>query len=347
MKNPINNFDYRVGCDDFFLYELGRLIDEDRASLEDDEFPRLIGAGIHEHIERRLEIRAEIAAHLRKLGAIPTHMIRVVEDIEAPLRDVPFIVQSYTAYLFRKLETCADEKPDDKVEAAADLLLESPEDRAAAEMALATLGSTQSAVSARVLAHVISEPILEEDLEMKAYGHIRVIWPLARPYILYLLKPHTHEDIPFRWFQLFVDCDEPSTVDRILEEILVHSQDPNYREDLLALLELLAQTRDPAAEDKILQVLNSDGTSRWAREVLEGFLRNSKPFRHHHSDAPEPWKSLGALYAANEKYLAAAKLFDAGRKIEAGHKLRELLKEHPRYPLALMLNQVLSSDYSS
>src|SRR6516225_5193284 len=151
MKNPIDNFDYRIRCDDFFLYELGRLIDEDRASLEDDEFRTLIEAGIHEHIERRLEIRAEIAGRFRKLNPTPTRLVHVIEDIEAPLRDLPLIVQSYTAYLFRKLETCADEKSDDRVEAAADLLLESPEDRAAAEMALATLGSTRSAAGARVL----------------------------------------------------------------------------------------------------------------------------------------------------------------------------------------------------
>src|SRR5713226_8886378 len=146
IGHPIDTFDYRVGCDDFFLYELGRLIDEERASLEDDEFRRLIDAGIHEHIERRLEIRAEIAARLRKLDTTPKGIVHVIEDIEAPLRGVPLIVQSYAAYLLRKLEACADEKPDDKVEAAADLLLESPEDRAAAEAALATLGSRRSAV---------------------------------------------------------------------------------------------------------------------------------------------------------------------------------------------------------
>jgi hypothetical protein len=341
MKNPIDNFDYRVGCDDFFLYELGRLIDEDRASLEDDEFRRLIEAGIHEHIERRLEIRAEIAACFRKSGAMPARTLHIVEDIEAPLGDIPVIVQSYTAYLFRKLQACADEKPDEKIEAAADLLLESPEDRAAAEMAVATLGSTRSAVSARVLAHVISEPMLEEDLEMKAYSYARAVWPLARPYILYSLKPHTHEDIPFRWFQLFVDCDEPSTVDRVLEEILVHAEDPNYREDLLALLELLAQSRDPAAEEKILQVVNSDETPRPAREMLEEFLRNSKPPAQHHTGLPEPWKSLAKVYVANEKYLAAAKLFDSGCKAEAGRKLEELLKDEPGYPMAVMLRRFI------
>jgi hypothetical protein len=339
MKNPIENFDYRIECDDFFLYELGRLIDEDHASLEDDEFRRLIETGIHEHVERHLEIRAELAAQFRKLDGIPARMVHLIEDIEAPLGEVPLIVQSYTAYLFRKLEACADVKPDEKLEAAADLLLESPDDRSAAETAIATLGSTRSAVSARVLAHVISEPMLEEDLEAKAYRYTQAMWSLARPYIQYLLKTHTHEDIPFRWFQLFVDCDEPSTVDRILEEVLVHAPDPNYREDLLALIELLAHTRDPAVQGKVLQVLNSDGTTRPARILLEEFLRNAEPPVHQGGDGPEPWKSLAELYTANEKYLAAAKLFDSGRKTEASQKLEELLKNHPGYPLGVKLRE--------
>jgi len=33
-KLPLENFDYRVECDDFLLYELGRLIEDDRAALE-------------------------------------------------------------------------------------------------------------------------------------------------------------------------------------------------------------------------------------------------------------------------------------------------------------------------
>src|SRR5437763_175203 len=115
MNNPIDNFDYRISCDDFFLYGLGRLIDEERASLEDDEFRRLIEAGIHEHIERHLEVRAQIAAAFRKSGTTPKSIVHVVEDIEAQLIDVPAIVQSYTAYLFRQLETCAVEKPDEQI----------------------------------------------------------------------------------------------------------------------------------------------------------------------------------------------------------------------------------------
>src|SRR5437867_5047188 len=341
MKNPLDNFDYRVQCDDFFVYELGRLVEEDRASFDDEEFRRLVDAGIHEHVERRLDIRAEIAARLRKLRSMPVRVLQFVEDIEAPLRDVPTIIQSYTDYLIRTLEQCADEKPDEKIEAAADLLLESPEDGSAAERAIETLGSIQSAISARVLAHVISEPILEEDLEVKAYTYVRAMWPLPRPYIFYSLKPHTHEDIPFRWFQLLVDCDEPSAVDRVLEEVLAHGDQPDYREDLLALVELLGQARDPGTEDKILQVLNREDTPRGAREILEGVLKNTKTQRPKDTKGADPWTNLERLYAANKKYLAAVKLFESGRTADASRKLDELLRDEPQYPFALVLRQLI------
>src|SRR5213593_2510324 len=121
MKNPLENFDYRIPCDDFFLYELGRLVEEEKVSLDDEEFRRLIDAGIHEHVETRLEIRTEIAARLRKSRSAPVGVLQFVEDIEAPLYDVPTIIQSYVAYLIRRLEQCADEKPDERVEAAGSL----------------------------------------------------------------------------------------------------------------------------------------------------------------------------------------------------------------------------------
>jgi hypothetical protein len=341
MKKLLDNIDYRVGCDDFFLYELGRLIDEDRASLEDDEFRRLIEAGVHEHIERQLDIRAEIAFQLRRSETTPKRIVQILENIEVSLIDVPIVVQSYTAYLFRRLETCADEKPDERIEAAADLLLESPEDRGAAEVALSTLGSTRSAVSARVLAHVVSEPMLDEDLENKAYDYVRHMWPLARPYILYTLKPHTHEDIPFRWFQLFVDCDEPSTVDRILEEIVVHAKDLEYREDLLTLLQLLALTKDPTLEEKVLQVLNSDETTRSARDLLEEFLKNTQMNPAQNTNVPDPWNTLDRLYKVNKTYLTAARLFDSGRKEEADRKLDDILAKKPGYPFAILLKGLI------
>jgi len=339
-KLPLENFDYRVECDDFLLYELGRLIEDDRAALEDEEFRRVIDAGIHEHVERRLDIRAQMAKRLRTGGAAD-RLLRAIEDIESPLRDIPQIMHSYTAYLFQRLEYCSETAPDDKLTTAADLLLESPEDREAAETSIGVLAAAPSAVSARVLAHVISEPMLEEDLEMKAYGALRSMWPLPRHYILYSLKPHTHEDIPFRWFQLLVECNEPSATDRILEEVLVHGDDPDYREDLLALVQLLEKAGDPETEDKVLQVLNSENLSRSVTGVLEEFLKNTETQRHGERRDDDPWAQLERAYAANRRYLAAARLFDAGKKAEAKLAIEELLKEDPQYPFALMLTGML------
>ena len=39
--NPLRDFDYHVACDDFLLYELGRLIEEDKASFDEAEFEEL------------------------------------------------------------------------------------------------------------------------------------------------------------------------------------------------------------------------------------------------------------------------------------------------------------------
>ena len=339
-KNPLESFDYGIDCDDFLLYELGRLIEEDRATFEDEEFRRVIEAGIHEHIERRLDIRANMAMRLRAGRGRPDRILHAIEDIESPVRDIPHVIHSYTAYLFHKLEQCSEITPDERITTAADLLLESPEDREAAEASIDLLGSIRSAVSARVLVHVISEPILDEDLETRAYKQLRGMWPLPRHYILYSLKPHNHEDIPFRWFQLLVDCEEPSAVDRILEEVVVHAEDPDFRQDLLALLGLLGQTRDPETEDKILQVLNSERAPRAAVEMLEEFLKNAETPRHIDMKPESPWANLDRMYTANRRYLAAAKLFDDGKKSEAVRALDELLKDEPQYPFALILKRM-------
>jgi len=137
-----------------------------------------------------------------------------------------------------------------------------------------------------------------------------------------------------------IDCEEPSAVDRILEEVVVHGDDPTYREDLLALVGLLQDARDPETEDKILQVLNSRDTSRPAAEILETFLKNSKSRKQSQTETG-PWAALNRTYAANRKYLAAARLFDAGAKDEAARALDELLKEEPLYPIALMLRRLI------
>ena len=380
LSFALADLDYRVDCDDFLLYELGRLIEEDRASFDDEEFRRVIDEGIREHIETPLEVRAEMALRLRQIDPrmddrtrpAAARVLHIIEDIELPLRDVEPVLRSYTAYLFRKLEECVEEKTDLEDEArnwierwrrgevlreemsmrlkrigqpavgpVADLLFDSLDDRMTAETALAILGSTRSSVSARVLAHAISEPMLEEDLEMTAYAFLRAMWPLPRHYIFYFLKLHTHEDIPFRWFQLLMDSEEPAAADRILEEVVVHAENPDFREDLLALVELLRQSRDPNLEEKMMEMVNSPKTSRPAREIIEEFLKKSMRPVVRTDAVANPWENLGRLRAANKKYRAAAKLFDSGRKAESLRKLNELLEEEPRYPFAVMLKGLI------
>src|SRR5215831_2620452 len=93
--NVLEEFDYRISCDDFLLYELGRLIEEDRVSLDEPEFRNLIEAGIAEHVERRLDIRAEMALRLRQ-GRPPGsgRVLHAIEDIESQLRDFSEIIES-------------------------------------------------------------------------------------------------------------------------------------------------------------------------------------------------------------------------------------------------------------
>lgn len=347
LEKVLADFDYQVQCDDFLLYELGRLIEEDRASLDDEEFREIVDEGIREHVETRLEIRAEIARRLRL--AIPgitgddraatLRVLHAVEDIDFPLRDVALILTTYTSCLFQKLEDCASNGVSRESEVA-DALFESLDDRPAVEAALNTLGSIRSSVSARILAHLVSEPMLEEDLETKACESLCSMWPLPRHYILYSLKRHNHEDIPFRWFQLLIDCYEPEAVDRIMEELRAHADDPTFREDLLALIELLSRSSDPDTEDKIMQILNDPQTPRPASEMLEEFLKTSPLPRRAQADN-SPWDAQTRLHSANKKYQAAARLFDSGRKEEAVRKLDELLKEQPDYPFAVMLRREL------
>src|SRR5215467_12894105 len=101
LARLLEDFDLHVEADDFILYELGRFIEEDRVSFEDEEFRRTIDLGIHAHIEENLRIRALMAARLRKAsnaGARKT--IHALEDIDSQLHHLSLIVRSYTAYLF-------------------------------------------------------------------------------------------------------------------------------------------------------------------------------------------------------------------------------------------------------
>jgi tetratricopeptide (TPR) repeat protein len=266
--------------------------------------------------------------------AAAIRVLRAMEDIDFPLRDVALILTTYTSYLFQKLEDCATHSVSKESEVA-DALFECIDDRAAVDAALNTLGSIRSAVSARVLAHLVSEPMLEEDLELKAYELLSGMWPLPRHYILYSLKDHNHEDIPFRWFQLLIDSNEPEAVDRILEELRAHADDPTFREDLLALMELLSKSSDPQTDDKVMQALNDAETPRAASEMLTEFLKMAPRAKGAHAESAHT-----GLQSANKKYQVAAKLFDSGRKKEAGDKLDELLREQPDYPFAAMLKDV-------
>lgn len=369
-QNDLDEFDYRIDCDDFLLYELGRLVEDDRASLDDEEFRRIIEEGIHQHLEIALDVRSDLARYVRESGA-GSRLIRAVEDLEARLQSIEPIIRSYTTYMFRRLEECAGRDTGQEEEARswterwqrgevlreemtaqlkrigrpavaalADLLFDSLEDRMGAETAIETLGAIPSAVGARVLAHVISEPMLDEDLEIKAHGIVRNMWPLPRHYILYNLRPHTHEDLPYRWFQLLIETSDPAGVDRILEEVVAHAASPASREDLIAILELLRIARDPETESKILELINTPETPQEARQLLEGFVRTYRP-----PLSPEEasgWNRSSHFRSVNKKYLSAARLFDSGDTAEALRKLDALLKDEPRYPFALMLRSLIS-----
>jgi hypothetical protein len=339
------DFDYAVDAEDFVLYELHRLIEEDRASFDDPEFRSLIDAGVRAHVAENVEIRAKLAGILRlavsKDPAARTVTLRIVhalEDLDADLSNVGVVVRSYTAYLLTRLDTIPQEEGDDRIADAADLLFESTGDRDAAQTALTVLGGARSLVSARVLAHAVSEPLLDEDLEAQAFAALKSFWPLPRHYMLYNLQGHPHDDIPFRWFQLFVEADELTTVDLVLEELRAHAESPNYHEDLAALLDVLHGCRDPELDDKILGAINAPTTSRAASSMLGKFLEEHTPGK---VAVETPWTRAAQQLELNRQYVAAAELFDRGDTKEAQDRIEAILSREPGYPLAMMLKRML------
>jgi hypothetical protein len=187
LANLLQDVDYDVESDDFILYEVDRLIEEDRASFEDEDFRRTIDEGIRNHIEERIEIRAQIAMRLRsslsgldrETARIAVRAIHALEDAEFPLHNVSLIVRAYTSYLFRRLEgnrdgSALEEEATRLIERwhngeilreqmtrllkaiggpavgpLAELLFQSGEDRTAAETAIDTLAAIHNATSAR------------------------------------------------------------------------------------------------------------------------------------------------------------------------------------------------------
>src|SRR5262245_47737581 len=377
LANLLQDFHYNVEDDDFILYEVDRLIEEDRASFEDEDFRRTIDEGIRNHIEERIEIRAQIAMRLRsslsgldrETARIARRTIHALEDAEFPLHNVSLIVRSYTSYLFIALEESQDHSAlheeaarlierwhngeilreqmtrllkaigGPAVGPLADLLFQSGEDRTAAETAVDSLAAIPSATSARVLAHAIAEPLLDEDLELKAYAAGRTLWPLQRHFILHELSSHEHEDLPFRWFQLLVECDELSAVDLILGELLIHGEDATYQEDLKALLELLRNSRDPEVEAKLVGVINAEETPAQTKQLLEEFIATFTPPATPHEN---PWTQASQRSELNRKYLAAAKLYDSGRTAEAMLALDFILQTAADYPFAVGLKRLVT-----
>jgi hypothetical protein len=340
LSAVIEGFDYGVEPDDFVLYELGRLVDEDRASFEDEEFRQVIDHGIQQHIEDRLGIRAALAGRFRRAlpGLVPgarelaMKVVHGLENTESDLRNVAVIVGSYTAYLFERLATLDEtDVQQTTIVQAADLLFESSE-LEATESAVGMLAEIRSAVSARVLAHSISEPILEESVEEKAYQALKQMWPLPRPYMLYVLRSHTHEDLPFRWFQLFMETADVAAVDIILEECRMHGNSKAFREDLAAIIELLLQSRDPETEETVLSLINDPETPGAVADMLQTFL---KAYRPPVSELDSnPFARRARLAELNRKYVAAAALYDSGNRAQSETLLKDLLRLDPDYPFA-------------
>jgi hypothetical protein len=380
LSKAIAGFDFFVDADDFILYELNRMIEEERASFEDEEFRILIDEGIREHVEENLQVRARLTGDLRiaaravdpSTRAVAARVIRALENTLYDLRNAGVVVRTYTAYLFERLQSLGDNGPGEAEARAmieswktggtpagrlienlqkigrpalgpiAELLTQSPEDRAAAEISLAVLAHIRSSVSARVLAYAVSEPMLDEDLEARAYTALRSQWPLARGYMLHSLHSHAHEDLPFRWFQLLIEVDETTSSDLIYEEMRVHGKNPNYHEDLWALASLLANSRDPDIEEKVLGWINIPQTPEPVVPMLQEFLKDYRPDPSpRRPDFPDPWVQRARLQEINTQYIAASRLLDAGHIEGAQLALDKILVEEPGYPFAVMLSQML------
>ena len=314
LSEVIADIEFPIPADDFTVYDLARLTaDYETPLFKDEEFRLLLEQGIRLHVDSSVELRARLVERLRdatpEMDAaarkITLDVISGVEDIEFPLYRIGAVVSSYTNQLFQKLEGMPDssEAEDEArrlleewrggrlgrqtmmeelreigpgaVAPAADLLFESPDDRAVADAALELLSTLESNTSARILAYLVSEPVLEEEQEERAQQTLAEIWPTPLPYILYNLKKHSHEDLPYRWFELLVATGYTRAADRILEEVAVHSGLERFREDLLSILSLLEASKDPGVVGKILRLMTDARTTEPTVLILENWLEES------------------------------------------------------------------------
>ena len=299
---------------DFLLYELGRLIQEGDPSFKNDEFRSLIEQGIRLNVDPNVEVRARLVESLRRsyrkmsprARRITPEVIGALEDTDFSLDRIGAVVRVYTNRLFGELEdmtTDASHEDEARVQIeswksgsldrvglmeslrklgpacvpqVADMLFESLDDSTAVDTSLELLSLLESPVAARVLAYMVSEPILEEAQEERARSILKKFWPLPRTYILYRLKQHSHEDIPFRWIELLVEMGDPRGVDRILEEVVAHARSEDYKEDLLAILGLMDRSQDPGIVGKILRLMTEESAPEASLDILEEWLETSR-----------------------------------------------------------------------
>ncbi len=314
FENLVESVRFPIESDNFLLQELGHLIQDGDPSYEDDDFHFVIKQGIRLYVDPDVDLRAQLVGSLRQAyagmkgasGRVAHTIIGAIEDVDFSLDVVGAVVQGYTNQLLRTLEDMTEdesveenarkwielwtegtlEEPallerfrgigSDGVPAVADLLFDSLEDPIRNNTALNLLSMIHTPVAAQVLAYTISEPILEEKQEEIARKILRELWPMALPYVLYNLRRHAHEDIPFRWFELLIDTDNTRAVDRILEEVVAHGRSDNYREDLLAILPLLDRSNDPGVAGKLLRLMTEDSLPKESVGLIEQWIETSR-----------------------------------------------------------------------
>ena len=101
----------------------------------------------------------------------------------------------------------------------------------------------------------------------------------------------------------------------------MHGKSPNYHEDLWALASLLAHSRDPDIEEKVLGWINIPQTPEPVIPMLQEFLKDYRP-----NSAPlkpgvtDPWVQRVHLQEMNTQYIAASRLLRcrAHRRSTAG-----------------------------
>lgn len=274
-------------ADPYLVFELGRLLEEGKATLGHQEFRFLIRQGVRLEYDRDVSVRASFVEALRRTkegsSEILTQVIGAIEDIDFPLDRIGVIVRHYSERLFGGLAKTGPEAAAEEITRIVDQLFESPEDPGAARSAITRLeeisrrspGSHECGIGQRALAYAVSEPLLEEDLEEHACSVLRAAWPASRNFVLYNLRKHLHEDIPIRWLELLFAAGELRAVERVLEEVLSHAADPEYREDLLVSLDLIRRSKDPGRSGKLLRLLSGPHTPTASRALLRDWADSS------------------------------------------------------------------------